>query len=281
VQINLWGPLQGEYLLERLLDVSALLGMPASLDPDPGPLDPAPDTWPHAPVAPKATPAAGTPLAQPAAEVERLHTASFEWIGGDPAVDQPRVVLQRHWKRSYRDVELPSGRALDDRSHRIVLRYRPEPLAAAPAAIERHRYRAWFQVVEDVPDLTRAAGFREESYRFRVEGHAFDGASAVPYQVFSTPFRVVPTDDLALADVAREGDVVRGRVVLPTPTGFRLESLTAPAGAPIPVEDARVRAGGIKVRTDADGRFELALPPGATVLSVVDRFGNRADFPAP
>jgi neutral ceramidase len=282
VQINLWGPLQGEYLLERELDVAALLEA-GPVDPDPGPLDPAPDVWPLEPVVPIATPRAGDALEQPAPEVERLHSASFEWVGGDPAVDQPRVTLQRKSGGSYRNVQLPSGRPLDDRTHRIVLAYRPDPIDAAPDAIERHRYRAWFQVVEDLPSVSHAAGFRTGTYRFRVKGRARKGNRDTSYEVVSKPFRVLPTDDLGLAELEREGDVVRGRVVLPPATGYRLESLATPAGESIPVAEAVVRAlpSGGGAGTDAEGRFELTVPPSTTELVVEDSFGNRAGVAVP
>jgi neutral ceramidase len=278
VKVNLWGPLQGEYLLERLLETSALVASPGPVSADPGPLDPPPGAWSFDPVAPAATPLAGTALEGPLEEVERLETASFEWIGGDPAVDQPRVVLQRRSRRGdWRDVALPSGRPLDDRTHRIVLVYRPEPIRAGPAQIERHRYRAYFQVVEDLPSLEHAAGFRKGTYRFRVEGHAFDGTEVVAYQVCSSPFTVVPTDALELMDLEIGSRSLRGRVVLPPPTGYRLESLTARAGEPISVAGARVRMQhGGATRTDADGRFSLRRTRRGSDLLVEDRFGNRA-----
>jgi hypothetical protein len=264
------------------LEVAGLIDAGA-VDPDPGPLDPAPDVWPVEPVVPIATPRAGRAIEEPAAEVERLHSASFEWVGGDPAVDQPRVVLQRRSGGSYRNVQLPSGRVLDDRTHRIVLAYRPDPIEAAPDAIERHRYRAWFQVVEDLPSVSHAAGFRTGTYRFRVKGRARRGNHETPYEVFSAPFRVLPTDDLGLADLERDGDVVRGRVVLPPATGYRLQSLATPAGESIPVADAVVRAspGGGEAGTDAEGRFELTVGPGTSELVVEDSFGNRAGVAAP
>jgi neutral ceramidase len=281
VQINLWGPLQGEYLLEQTLGVASLLAPGSAVDPDPGPLEPAPDVWELDPVEPVATPLAGRPLEQPAPEVERLRTASFAWIGGDPAVDQPRVGLQRLRNGVYRNVRLPSGRPLDDRTHRIVLAYRPEPIDAAPEEIREHRYRAWFQVVEDVPDLSHAAGFRTGKYRFRVQGNFSRRGKRARYELFSAPFRVQPTDDLALADVEREGDVLSGRVVLPPAAGYRLESFVTPAGAPIPVAAATVRSvpDGAASTTDVDGRFILTLGPGTSALRVEDGFENGADVP--
>ncbi len=283
VQINLWGPLQGEYLLERLLETSAVVAAPGPIDPDPGPLDPAPAVFEPAPVGPAPTPLAGAPLEQPSSVVERLHTVSFEWIGGDPALDRPHVLLQRRSRDGrHRDVRLRSGRPFDDRTHRIVLVYRPEPIQAPPEAIERHRWRAYFQVVEDLPSVASAAGFRAGTYRFRVEGRAFDGSEVVDYELVSDPFRVVPTDDLEVRDLAMGPRTLSGRVVWPAPTGFRLLALDAPADEAIPVAGARVHLrGGAAARTDEEGRFTLARGRRARVLSIADRFGNRASVPLP
>jgi neutral ceramidase len=284
VQVGLWGPLQGEYLLERLLESSALLSAPGPIDPDPGPLDPPPGVWELEPVEPIATPLAGTPLEQPLPEVERLHTVTFEWIGGDPALDQPRVLLQRRVRgRGWRDVRLASTRPFDDRTHRIVLVYRPDPIDAPPEAIERHRWRAVLQVVEDLPSLEHAAGFRTGSYRFRVEGIAMqDGGVSVPYRVDSDPFQIVPTDDLELRELVIGQRTLSGRVVWPAPQGFRLLSVEARGDAALPVADARVRvAGGGRTRTDRDGRFLAARGRRAPELTVSDRFGNRASFVPP
>jgi neutral ceramidase len=283
VQINLWGPLQGEYLLERLLETSALLSAPGPIDPDPGPLDPAPGVWELEPVEPIVTPLAGTPLEQPLSEVERLHTVSFEWIGGDPAADRPRVFLQRRARGgSWRDARLASTRPFDDRTHRIVLVYRPEPIDAPAEGIDRHRWRAYLQVVEDLPNLAHAAGFRTGAYRFRVTGLAFDGASTLPYEVASDPFQVVPTDDLEVRELAIGARTLSGRVVWPAPTGFRLLSLEARGDDVIPVAGARVRVQGAgRARTDRDGRFVISRSRRASWLFVADRFGNRTSLALP
>ena len=283
VQINLWGPLQGEYLLERLLATSGLLAAPGTIDPDPGPLDPPPGVWELEPVEPVATPLAGTPLEQPLPEVERLHTVSFEWIGGDPAADRPRASLQRRLRGGgWRDVRLASTRPFDDRTHRIVLVYRPEPIDAPPEAIERHRWRAYLQVVEDHPSLAHAAGFRTGAYRFRVAGLAFDGAAIAPYEVASDPFQVVPTDDLEVREITIGARTLSGRVVWPAPTGFRLLSLDARGDEAIPVAGARVRVEGAgQARTDRDGRFVVARGRRASWLFVADRFGNRTSLALP
>lgn len=281
VQINLWGPLQGEYLLERLLDVAAQVAS-GSVDPDPGPLDPAPGVWPFNPPTPAATPLAGTPIAQPDAEVERRRSASFEWVGGDPVLDQPRVVLQRKFRGAFRDVELPSGRLFDDRTHRIALTYTPDPINAPVAQIQRHRYRAQLQTIGDLPSLAFARGFLRGNYRFRVEGQRFDGSATGPYALHSDPFRVVATDDFQIDELRADAQSLCGRVVLPGARGFRLESAHARADQPIPVEETLVRIPrGPFTWTDTDGRFALPLASVGASLMVADWFGNLAFVPVP
>jgi neutral ceramidase len=301
VQINLWGPLQGEYLLERILDAAAQTAPPGVVAPDEGPIDPPPAVFPDVPFAARATPLAGTALVEPAVEVERLASASFTWIGGDPALDQPRVVLEREGAGGvFSPVLLPSGRPLDDAGPRIVVSYRPEPIAAAANAIAEDRYTAVFQVVEDRSLAIRPAAFPLGRYRFRVEGQLALAPGPARYEVASRAFRVRVTDDLEIQDrqvsIGLGGVVVRGRVVLPDPRGYRLFSASYRSGDPIPVARAQVgyRAGpGAAVvwstEADADGRFVLQLPTTDRVFSspsfpvcARDRHGNlSADACAP
>ena len=111
--INLWGPLQAEYLMEQNLEMSTLLQTDRLEDPNPnGEFDST--SYPDRPLptyAPDTTPLAGTvadvlpedfyvPLpitvqTQPDPVLKRgQDLAQFAWEGGDPGVDDPHIVIE-------------------------------------------------------------------------------------------------------------------------------------------------------------------------------------------
>ena len=119
--LNVWGPLQGEHIMEGNLEMSQLLNTDILEDPNPnGEYDSTIYTDRPLPTfVPDSTPLAGTlvgqiaeeffiPLdtqvqAQPDATLPRVQgLAQFIWEGGDPAVDNPRIRLEKkfdHFRR--------------------------------------------------------------------------------------------------------------------------------------------------------------------------------------
>jgi neutral ceramidase len=234
--INLWGPLQGEYTIERMLELTELLGTDVAEDPAfPDFADQEYPAWPLETVTPDAAPGCGTvpdavfedlwsrdgwqPAApQPDDSVRRMSgQAHFVFIGGDPALDLPEITLQREQSPGDEDweaVTLPNGLPLTDRGYDMILSYTPDPLVELYEEVDRHHY--WlveWQAVTDRPSLSHAAGVPAERYRFVASGLCTDPDDAeypfegIPYEVASDPFEVTGEDAV---EVSTWGDAWGG-----------------------------------------------------------------------
>jgi hypothetical protein len=249
VQINVWGPLQQEYILDQTLALAALLRTPEREDPAAGFPDPvipgrAPTDLLQAPILPEDTAGAGEITMQPPAQVERLGFVRATFLGGDPAIDAPRVSLERRDGGRWLPVMRSDGRPLDDAGYEIVLTYLPDPLQGEQ---RQHRYTAHFEVVTDEPDIASFPGFRLGVYRLRIEGTAA-ASDDVPYPFLSLayaastePFEVVATDDLVVTFSGAAGTLA-GQVTYPPATGFRLHDPASPPDMGAPVRAGTVRA---------------------------------------
>ncbi len=220
--ITWWGPLQGEYLLERLLEVEALAASPVAEDPayPDYPTETWYPDWETPFVEPDATPEAGTTpdevppylytfdgvmpqTAHPAAEVPRLSgVASWLFVGNDPATTMVRVELQREADDgSWAPVVTPSGNPITDALPDILMTYTPEPLTGTDVELDpvrEHRYVAEWQALDTWDDLADAPGMPLGTYRFAASGASRDPADGdypydtIPWESVSEPFEVVP-----------------------------------------------------------------------------------------
>jgi hypothetical protein len=254
--INLWGPLQGEYTLERMLELTSLLGNEFAEDPaSPDHVDQEYPEWPLEVAVPDLAPGCGTvpdtvyeylwtrdgwqpDQPQPDAQVRRVaDVAHFVFLGGDPVIDLPTIVLQMEQtpgSGDFADVLLPNGAPLDDRGYDMIVSYSPDPLVELYDEEDRHHY--WlveWQAVTDRPSLDHMAGMPAGNYRFVARGLCTDVADTefpfggVPYEVLSDPFEV--TGD-GLLEVTASYDTWGGDVDLmvsygAAERGFRLLSL--------------------------------------------------------
>ncbi|MBN1946954.1 MAG: hypothetical protein JW797_14870 [Bradymonadales bacterium] len=263
--INAWGPLQGEYILDRLLELAELLQTEQAEHPA------FPDyrhqeypDWPLEPVVPDVSTGCGTvPEAlpaylwtrddwrpggvQPAPAVRRVSDiAHFVWLGGDPAVDLPVVTLQREsapGSDEFVDVLLPNGEPLTDRGYDMILSYTPDPLMAGEEGASRHHY--WmveWQAVTDRPSLDHMAGLAEGRYRLVARGlcpdpeddeYPFDGLG---YQVASAPFEVTGEDGLEVSIASQDGNLLTlGVSYRASSRGFRLLHMASDFRTPTPL----------------------------------------------
>jgi hypothetical protein len=211
------------------------------------------------------------------------------WVGGDPMVDLPRVVLEREQlDGSFAAVTLRSGRVLDDRYTDILLGYTPEPLYPSEAP-QTHRWWAGWQAVGHLAD-------REDlplgKYRLHVFGATWAGGdtqwpwSTTPYEVLGPVFEVVP----ATLRVDVEG--ADAFVTLPAPaSGWRLLDLAGRSTGDNPVRGELTvvvtTEGGALPPVVAEGAVEGARTriavDGATALSitVTDEAGNIGSWSRP
>ncbi len=296
--INIYGPLEGEWLMERSLELAQLAATKEHEDAeagtdrlhfDPGPLVAVtPALSAHAGTVPDALPPkdpnqpADGPLSpftrvrgevlqpQPSATLPRgSGRATFVFYGGAPAEDLPEVTLLREgiagdWTPALHR----SGRPVSNRGREILLTYTPIPLTAPPEKVQDHMWSVEWQAVGwDQDDTTsglqgalRAPAGR---YRFAVLGHA----GGKEYRLQSRPFQVTVTDALKV-EAQRSGGTLSGRAYFPVGNGYRLLRLAGPSNGDVPatgVLSLQIVAGGttkeVTAMVDADGKF-TAAPAG-------------------
>ena len=313
IDINLWGPLQGEHIMEQLLIASEeVLATDVVEKPDPCRVYQPTDyesygTWELPTFAPEATPEAGTSLATPPAylwsplytdderdagilpsivapvEVPRVQgLVEMAWIGGDPGVDYPDVTLERQVGGAWETVLTGSGRPVS-RGPDILVTHTPDPLLPFEIAQTHYWYAAW-QAVGHVDDR---AGLPAGTYRLFVQGRTHSGSTTTypwdtaDYTVEGTPFTVVP----AVVTAGVSGSDVTAAIVAPA-RGYRLVGLDGNYRGynPLPDDAATltfVTADGETTTVEAVGvrgggytTFAGVVPAGATRVTVVDTYGN-------
>jgi neutral ceramidase len=293
--INSWGPLEGEYIAERvakLLEVvatderedAAAGGVDRIASPDPVDAEvPAPDPQPLAGTVPD-------PLfsglyvrnrlildgAQPAPTIPRVAgVARFVWIGEDPLAGTPRVTLQRETTPgTFEDVRRRSGRSVEDGD--LLLYWTPEPHYRAPGETRTHHWVAEWQAVAWDGELEDHAGAPQGRYRLYVVGTGYSLASD-PFDVVAGPVRVT-------ASVA--GDSVTIGARYEAPEGWRLLDWEGSSNESVVVRRGPIRVeleygdGSSELFTDvalsAPGQASVTAAAGATVtrVRVWDRFDN-------
>lgn len=305
--INFWGPLEGEYIAEQVIETMAMaatdaredaaatgvdaFAVPATTnDSDVPPPDPAPTrgTVPNtipAEVYYRQKPEGSTELTQgqPVAEVRRLESAYFVWIGEDPLSGTPRVTLAREQTPGsgvYVDVVRRSGRPVVDGD--LILTHTPLPLRRNPGETRTHYWVVEWQAVTpwgtpDLDDLEDRAGVPLGRYRFRVQGTG--------YTLESSPFEVVPGP--LTVGATRSGSMINVVIDYEPTRGWRLIDQASRANGRIPVRrgPVTVRLGLSSGGTLTFSDVALSAPGQAAVdaggdagnvtsVTVEDRFGN-------
>jgi neutral ceramidase len=298
--VTFWGPLEAEYLAERLIELWPLALTPAREDGTTAGTtkvatakmtdgltidDPAPmagtvpttvpvDTWART----------GHPTqAQPAAHIPRVAgIATFTWLGDDPLVKTPHVTLEREvTPGTFAAVTRRSGRVVEDAE--LVLAYTPEPLLRG-AGPQTHVWDVEWQAVPWLGSGTRdelaaRAGVPLGRYRFHVEGHG--------WQLDSDPFTVDPGGLLVTA--ARATGMITVTLQLSAPSGWRLLDMSRPSNLPVPLAGAPLTieqldgAGAVLVGQSATttplGVVTINAAVGAAQVRVSDPYGNVVTAP--
>ncbi|MEC7985066.1 MAG: neutral/alkaline non-lysosomal ceramidase N-terminal domain-containing protein [Myxococcota bacterium] len=214
--INLWGPLQGEYLMESTLTMIDEHLTTTQLEPqDPDGLW-HPTSYPQRELpmlAPDETPTAGIAVTEmpeyvynyfdmdlelsPPSIVRRgQDIVQFMWEGGDPGVDSPKIILERFREDAWEEVTLDSGHVVDETRPDIVLTLTPSPLYPL-SALQSNFYSLFWQAV---PSLGDRMGLPEGVYRFHIYGKTYAGGAQTwpwpteEYELTSPEFSVVPGD---------------------------------------------------------------------------------------
>lgn len=311
--IGVWGPLEAEYVMERVIETSGpLVSTDVREDPDPLGMY-LPTQFPEVPldtdVMPDDTPDAGTrvtsfdhyfwtpwveynsdkdhptddELVIPA-QVPRVQgIVQIAWRGGDPMVDSPDVVLERQEGGEWVTVTSGSGRPVTSGRTDILLGYTPDPLYPA----EADQTHTWWAGWQAVPHWQDRAGLPLGTYRLSIHGLAKDGDtdtwpwSTREYAWSTEPFEVVPAALTLEADPYGAGVFVSLRS---PENGYRLIHLDGDENGDNPVE------GTLSVEVDSPAGtdvFEVestlaaprsfapfALPADWTEVRVTDGYGN-------
>jgi neutral ceramidase len=297
--INLWGPLQAEHIMEGLLDASAQHLGNGVRTPDAVGSAFSPTTYPSRPLPelrPDHTPTAGTRLAAPPEPTlwtpdampidlnvpESLRRVQgmiqVAWDGGDAMVDLPVVSLLREVDGAWIPATTRSGRPVTDSLPDMLMTWTPDPLFPATAD-QTHR---WWVVWQAVDHITDRAGLPLGRYRLRVQGQRYVGDEPTwpwttePYGFDTQPFEVTPAE---LTVVGAEDGVW---VSLRGPThGFRMIHPDGDADGDNPVEGPlTVWVDGEIVQPESvvqHGKrtFVRIDAPADAVYTVADRHGNE------
>lgn len=304
--INSWGPLEAEYIGERLVELMPLVTTSEREDAASSGADRVSTKVVDDSFAIDAdAPGAGTiptevservwlrsgpaTSAQPAAQISRVSgLARFVWQGDDPATKTPVVTLQRETapgSGQFADVTRRSGRVVRDGD--LLLSYTPLPVRRDGDNPQEHFWAVEWQAVPwvgafeqtpgDLSGLDARAGVPLGNYRFRVEGASFE--------LFSDPFEVV-AGSLGVS-AARNGNNIEATVRLNAPDGYRLLTLSGDSNRPAPLAGGTVdvslqmQAGPdvqfSNVAVGADGKVSVNAGNNAgnvAGVTVTDRFGN-------
>jgi neutral ceramidase len=301
--INLWGPLEGEYIAEQSRALMAMAhsdtrenaaegAAPVWVTPDIGNEIPPADPAPMAGMVPATIPDEvyvrhdiTLPSAQPPDTIRRLESAHFVWIGNDPMAGSPMVTLEREvagMPGTFEPVRRRSGRIVQDGD--LLVMWTPQPLRRSDTMPRTHYWVAEWQAVTPwgtpgLDDVEDRIGVPLGRYRFHVEG---PGGS---FSVNSEPFDVVAGrfDVTAM----RSGTRADATVHYQSADGWRLLDLVRNSNDPIPLTRGPVTviltlpAGVMRTITDVPvtgaGMVSVDSPDvaTATMITVRDRFGNE------
>ncbi len=316
--INIWGPLQGEHILEGLLTMSAEhLSTDVIEKQDPCGIYQIPDYGENSlpTLAPDESPEAGTLItANPGYLYSPLWTEEerdqdiqpdiltpvtvprvqgmvpMAWIGGDPGVDFPLVTLEmRNEAGEWEAVLTEAGRSVTSGPD-ILTATTPNPLNP-PDATQTHY---WYAVWQAVGHSADRAGLPLGWYRLHVVGHTYDGgASTYPwpaseYDLTSTEFEVVAGE----ISVSVSGADVSATLAAPA-RGYRLVGMdgNSRGNNPLPGDWASftfVDEEGVETTASANGShgsgltsFSGVLPEGTVSVTVTDSYGNEGSASVP
>lgn len=311
--INIWGPLEGEIIIDGILESAKIAWTPEIEDPEVGSSRYAdwkyPDTDPftpivttdHGTVAPSSaslfwpdTASKDITLLSPTVS-RAVGAARFAFYGGDPAVDMPAVFIEREAALGmYEPLKDTKGRPLTSYEGLVVTTYTPDPLTAA--APVHHLYTATWQPVpadlysSEKPLLPFALPLGK--YRFRVKGKAMTAAGEAPYELTSDPFEVVAAPLSPQSTATRNGTALDLVASLGAAPGLRALRV-GPSDSDVPllgpwtvtVTFSNAPAKTVEATPDASGKASVSLTMqevlDAVSVEVLDPAGNGGTLTIP
>lgn len=185
-EMSLWGPLAAKFIVDRQMELvdDLAAGAAGEIFSEETPNLSLPKAF--EPRAHERSLDAGEILVKVPSTIERADTLTFGWGGGDPGVDEPRVILEREEGGRFVAVPAPSGwagAAYDNSRYLMITSYTGDPKHKGELAESRaHHWTVAWEVPIDFPAA---------KYRLVARGQSWDGAALVPYTIASEPFAVV------------------------------------------------------------------------------------------
>ena len=309
--VNLWGPLEGEAIVDGALEALAIAFTPEREDPEAGTSRFEDYQFPSAtPIPAVVTNDAGVvatrlpelflpesmqqPVAaQPAATIERaVGIARFVWLGGDPAVDFPIVSIEREiTSGQFELLQDASGNEATSAYGAVVITYTPEPIKAE-SPTDHFYVASWQPVPATLFDFSAPANpfsLPPGRYRFTVKGSSKTSSGTNAYAIESQPFTIVAAD-LDEASASVDGATVNLIARLGAAPGLRAlrdggSDLAVPLVGPW---DVTVNSSGgserIEINPNGDGTASFDLADAAAAADVVsvevrDPAGNGGLIP--
>jgi neutral ceramidase len=308
--ISIWGPLEGEMVIDGVLGAATIAWTPEIEDPEAGSTRSPPWPWPgdskvpvvvttdHGTLAYPSTMlwpdtiVASTPPQPPTGVVRATGVARFTWYGGDPAVDFPEVNVEVMSPQGFVPLVDANGKPASSYDGAVVVSYQPDPLpATAPA---HHIYGATWQPVPPDPfslDMpSRAFSLPAGGYRLHAYGTAMTASGPVPYDVVSDPFDVMAAPLGASSTVTIAGSAVTVVAVVSGAPGLRaLQEGPSDGDVPLPgpwsvtlsMTDGTTQSA--TASPDASGSATVPFTGSAQVASVEvrDPWGNGGTMAPP
>lgn len=166
---------------------------------------------------------------QPGAEWKRSTKQTVTWIGGDPAIDMPRVMLQRKGDNGqFADVATPTGRAFSDERHNIQLDWENPDLNNPNSNLPNEN--RWTATIEDGPRLAggtyrvRITGRRCVSDECRAFAENRSDAASEAYELTTEPFDVTSADIVVHPIAETPGDPRATAVAAPEGGVWKLKA---------------------------------------------------------
>ncbi|EYF03760.1 hypothetical protein [Chondromyces apiculatus] len=239
--INIWGPLEGEAVIDGVLESATIAWTAEREDPEVGssrwldwtypittPIEPsitsdhgtvftgdAPMFWPDT---------ADTAATAPTTISRAVGAARLAWTGGDPAIDNPEVIIERETEPDVFEPLLDAhGRPASTADGAVVITYTPDPLDAEVPT--HHIYGAVWQPVPADPFsyATPAQPFSLPlgRYRFHVRGAAQSSSGPTTYDFTSDPFQVDAAPLAATSSAIRSASAIDVVALLGSAPGLR------------------------------------------------------------
>ena len=306
--INIWGPLQAEYLLEATLPLAergledfvirtddVTIPVTTSLEPvgfeafdetrhvtsEAGKQVTLPLPNEQFFVLPAGLPRNSLDPLTPPQTVRALdgfYFAAFE--GGDVSIDNPRVTLQYNRDGTFEPIDLGDGRPATHNGPGIMLSHTPSPAKTSDLFVERRHF--WSFIWQAVGEGIEADGWTNiplGTYRFIVEGRTIreEGKEPEPYRIELPSFEVSPAE----IRVTPANELLTLEYV-EAPLGIRLRSVPGNPTAAAPLipgtQITLTCADDTPVVVAVDDMSQISAPSADGPCTIVDAFGHRGSF---